>query len=104
MKPAERLQTLMFHRGWSVYRLSKESGLSQSTIASILKRGSIPRIDTIEKCCRAFGITMAAFFDETLCASELTPDEKNFIQKWRDSSPEIKAAIRKIVSEANRSV
>ena len=104
MKPAERLQTLMFHRGWSVYRLSRESGLSQSTIASILKRGSIPRIDTIEKCCRAFGITMAAFFDDTLCDAELTPDEKNFIQKWRDSSPEMKTAIRQIVSEANRSV
>ena len=104
MNPAEQIRMLMLQRGWSVYRLSKESGLSQSTIESILKRGSIPRINTIEKCCRAFGITMAAFFDETLCASELTPDEKNFIQKWRDSSPEIKAAIRKIVSEANRSV
>lgn len=51
MDVLDRLNRLREARGWSMYRLSIESGLSQSTIANIFQRNAIPGIDTIEKIC-----------------------------------------------------
>ena len=44
----ERLQKLMDERGWSKYRLSKECGLSESTLANIFRRNVEPSITTLE--------------------------------------------------------
>ena len=60
----ERIRELLTERGWSEYRLVKESGLSQSTISNIFHRNSIPSIPTLEAICRAFGITLSEFFAE----------------------------------------
>ena len=58
-----RIQELLAQRGWSQYQLAKEADLSQSTISSLINRGNTPTVPTIESCCKAFGITMAEFFD-----------------------------------------
>ena len=45
----ERLgMQLMAERGWTAYRLAKESGLSESTLANIFKRNTVPSIGTLE--------------------------------------------------------
>lgn len=49
MNVLERLQALMNARGWTMYRLAKESGLTESTIANICRRNAIPSIDTLER-------------------------------------------------------
>ena len=36
----ERIQQLMQERNWTIYRLAKESGLSQTTISNIFKRNN----------------------------------------------------------------
>lgn len=38
MDTHSRLQHLMAERGWTAYRLARESGLSESTLANIFKR------------------------------------------------------------------
>ena len=58
----QKLDQLMQNRGWSAYRLSKECGLSESTIANILKRNATPSIATLESLCAGFGITLSQFF------------------------------------------
>ena len=60
----KKLKELMKNRGWSEYRLSKECGLSESTLANIFKRGTMPSISTLETICDAFGITLSQFFCE----------------------------------------
>ena len=59
-----RLRELMNSRGWSEYRLAKESKLSMSTISNIFHRGSIPSIPTLETLCNTFGISLGQFFSK----------------------------------------
>ncbi len=58
----ERLRQILKQKGWTRYRLSKESGLSESTIRNIFNRGSSPTIGTLEIICNAMNITLSQFF------------------------------------------
>ena len=62
MDTHSRLRQLMAERGWTAYRLAKVSGLSESTLANIFKRNTVPSIATLEAVCSAFGISLAQFF------------------------------------------
>ena len=64
LDPILRLRELMNSRGWSEYRLAKESKLSMSTISNIFHRGSIPSIPTLETLCNTFGISLGQFFSK----------------------------------------
>lgn len=59
-----KLRQLTDERGWTEYRLAKECGLSESTIANIFRRNTTPSISTLEAICRGFGITLSQFFAE----------------------------------------
>ena len=87
MDVLERLQALMNARGWTMYRLAKESGLTESTIANIYRRNAIPSIDTLERICRGFGITLSQFFAEGEMV-ELTPELKELFDNWVNLPPE----------------
>lgn len=56
----------------------------------MMKRGNNPTVSTIERCCAAFGITVAEFFDDDLRTKELTLEERKLISDWRELSPEKK--------------
>ena len=58
----ERIKDLAAMRGWSQYQLSKESGLSMSTISNIYTRGNTPSFATLEILCDAFHMTLSEFF------------------------------------------
>ena len=57
-----RIKDMMVERGWTEYRLAKESGLSHSTVTNMFKRNNAPTLPTLEAVCAAFGITLAQFF------------------------------------------
>lgn len=78
----KRIQQLMDERGWSEYRLSKNSNLSQTTIANIFKRNNSPALPTLEIMCNAFGITLAQFFSDGSEPIELTEQQKELFKKW----------------------
>ena len=91
MDVLERLRKLMDARGWTMYRLAKESGLTESTIANIYRRNAIPSIDTLEKICQGFGITLSQFFADAELV-ELTEDLKEVFENWRTLTQEQKEA------------
>ena len=91
MDVLERLQKLMDARGWSMYRLAKESGLTESTISNIYRRNAIPSIVTLESICKGFGITLSQFFAEGELV-ELTPELQEVFENWRTLTPEQKDA------------
>ena len=91
MDVLERLRKLMDARGWTMYRMAKESGLTESTIANIYRRNAIPSIDTLEKICQGFGITLSQFFADAELV-ELTEDLKEVFENWRTLTPEQKEA------------
>lgn len=101
MDATERIKSLMEQRGWSAYRLSKNCGLSENTIATILKRNSLPSISTLEAICKGFGITMSEFFAEGDLI-EVSPDTKQLIDYWAGLSVEQKASVLELVKNMNQ--
>ncbi len=79
----KKIEGLRFQRGWSLYELAQESGLTQSTLTSMIKRGNPPKIDTLECICDAFGITLAQFFIEDEQLEVLSRSEKELISLFR---------------------
>ena len=100
MNTLERLRQLLNDRGWTEYRLSKECGLSQSTIGNIYRRNTTPSIDTLEIICKAFGITLSQFFAETDMV-ELTPELKSLFDGWVSLTPEQKSAVQNMIDVLN---
>jgi len=81
MNIKERIQQIMDARGWSSYQLAKETGLSESTIANIFKRDSIPTFTTIETICSGFGITLSQFFQEGSFV-DLSDEQMVLFDRW----------------------
>lgn len=90
----ERINYILKKYGWTRYRLSKESGLPESTLTNIFHRGTVPTIATLEGICKTLNITLADFFadDERI---EMTPELKEFYDKWVYLAPEKREHILK---------
>ena len=95
-----RLRQLMAERGWTAYRLAKKGGLSESTLANIFKRNTVPSITTLESVCSAFGISLAQFFSEGEMV-ELTPELKELFDNWVSLTPEQKQAALQMIRAMN---
>lgn len=61
---AERIKDLCSKKNMSQYELAKRAGMTQSSVSTLLNKGNVPRITTLEKVCQGFGITLAQFFAE----------------------------------------
>ena len=96
MDVLERLRQILDERGWTEYRLAKNSGLSESTIANIFKRNSIPSLPTLEAICNGLGITLSQFFADGDMV-ELTPELKDLFESWVNLTPEQKDAATKLL-------
>lgn len=96
-----KLQRMLDERGWTMYRLGKESGLSEKTVSNIYRRGTMPSIPTLESICKAFGITMSEFFSET-DTLDLNPDLKEVFQKWPSLTQEQKEATLTMIRAFQR--
>ena len=96
-----RLQQLLQERGWTEYKLSKECGLSQSTIGNIFRRNTVPSVATLERICKGFGITLSQFFAETDMV-ELTPDLKELFDCWVCLTPNQKSAALQMLRAMRR--
>ncbi len=100
MDTHERLRQLLNDRGWTEYKLSKESGLAQATIGNIFRRNTVPSITTLETICKGFGITLSQFFAENEMA-ELTPELKNLFDNWVNLTAEQKKAVENLLNVMN---
>lgn len=96
MDATDRIKQLMAERGWTAYRLSKESGLSDATVGNIFRRNMIPSIPTLEAICKGFGITVSQFFAEGDMV-EITPELKELFDDWANLTPEQKKAVRHMI-------
>ena len=99
MDVMNRITQLMEERGWSSYKLAKQSGLPISTIANLYRRHTTPSLETLQTLCDAFGITLSQFFAEDEEAVPLTPEQKHFFDLWANLTPEQKDLIEKLIHE-----
>ncbi len=100
MDAQKRLQQLLDSKGWTAYRLAKKCNLSESTLANIFRRNTMPSISTLEAICQGLGISLAQFFSENDMV-ELTPELKELFDGWALLSPEQKKAVLKIIELYN---
>ena len=91
-----RIRQLMDERQWTEYRLAKESGLSQSTVANLYKRNTVPSVTTLEAICKGFGITLAQFFCEGSMV-ELSAEQKVMFDRWVSLSKEQKKLLMELI-------
>ena len=83
----KKIKGMMADRGWTDYRLCKESGLSASTVANMFNRNNSPTLPTLEAICKAFGMTLSQFFAEDNTVS-LTEDQLRLLSSWGRLSEE----------------
>ena len=88
-----RVRQLLKERGWTPYRLARESHLSDATIGNMFRRNTIPSVSTLEAICSGFGITLSQFFAENEMV-ELTPELKELFDDWVNLTLKQKQAIR----------
>lgn len=92
MTIGERLRKLRTAKGLTIYKLSKETDISQNHISAIELNKRQPTIDTLSRLVVPLGISLAELFNEDAEASYLTKSERDLIENYREL-PEEKAQI-----------
>lgn len=78
----DRIAVLCQRRGYTKYRLSQITGMTQTALGNILSQKSIPTIPTLERICEAFDITLAQFFTEDGIRLDLTAEQNEILEVW----------------------
>ena len=94
----EKITSLREERGWTTYKLSKLSGIPQSTISTWYRKNLMPPIDKLEIICQTFGISLAEFFNNTDVSISMTDDEKNMLKQWTLLTPSQRTAVLNIIN------
>ena len=93
----KRIKALCKSRSWTSYRLSKESGITYSTLNSMLNKGTMPSIPTLTKICDGFGVTLSQFFADDEVVAALTVEQIKLIESWNALSDENKLSAEKYI-------
>lgn len=94
MDVLKRIEQYRNDRGWSLYKLADEAGISQSALSNMYARGTMPSMSTVFNICEAFGISPATFFAEGPADEQLSADEATLVADYRKLSKEDKELLR----------
>lgn len=86
-------------RGWTEYQLAERSGLPQSTISSWYRKDMMPSVPSLDKICRAFGITLSQLFAEDDALVSLTDSQKQLLERWAKLDAGQQAAIFALIDK-----
>lgn len=81
-----RIKEISEERHWSLYRLSKESGIPYTTLRNLFIRNNEPTLETVRRICNCFGISLSDFLGDdkpNIPQNDYTADEKNLIIDYR---------------------
>lgn len=95
MSILKKINQMRIERGWSIYRLSVESGIAQSTLTNMFNRETLPSITTLECICEAFGISISEFFAE----KSVQNDTDELLRLYAGASAEAKKAVLTLLRE-----
>jgi len=96
-----KIRILMEKRGWTMYQLAKESGVSWSTIRNMFQRNTAPTVPTLEALCNGLEISMA----ELLLGPdypELSNETKELIRRWNKLNNHDKDIIMELMSSLSK--
>ena len=95
----KRIDDLRKERGWSMYRLADEAGITQSTIANMFSRKTLPSISTLQEICQAFNISLSEFFGDS--NNELNNNEFLLLANYRKLSTKNKGIVNTLINMLN---
>ena len=94
INPIERIKELCRERNWSYYQLAKASGITYSTLSTMLNKENMPTFPTLIKLCQGFGISITDFFEPDRNLSGLTDEQAECLSLFsRLSSDDKKLAV-----------
>jgi len=99
MDVLERIAKLRDERNWSNYKLSQQSGVSQTTLRNMFTRNTLPGIATLESICEGFGITLSQFFADGDEPVPLTNEQRDMLKVWGTLSEEHKSAFMQLMKK-----
>lgn len=88
-----RIKELSDKRQMSMYALSKKTGISQSSLSNLMKRGSTPTFYTLDKICDGLGITLSQFFSKDIEKLELSAEQRKVLETWETLTDKEKEAV-----------
>lgn len=91
-----KVDELRVDRGWSFYRLSQETGLSQQTFTQWMNGKTVPTLTALQLVCKAFDITLAEFLAEN-DVIVATPENKALLDNWQLLTKTQKQSILEII-------
>lgn len=99
---AERINQLCEKNKISRYQLSVMTGITQSALSSIAKQKTVPTVITLDKICKALGISLSDFFakGDDMAPDRLREDQSEILQLWetldKDEQRFIKICMRSL--------
>lgn len=90
----DRIEKLCEEKNLSRYRLAQKAGIAQSSLSTLLNRKSIPTIQTLEKICSGFDITLAQFFAAEKEIPDLTDEQRELLDTWNDMNEQERALVK----------
>lgn len=94
-----RITAYREERGWTEYQLAEKSGLPQSTISSWYRKNMVPTILSLEKICKAFGITLSQLFAEGDSPVSLTDSQKQLLNRWSRLTEEQQSVVFAVIDK-----
>ncbi len=83
MDIAKRLKKIRNAKGYSVYKLSQLSGISETHIRDLERGDRNPSLDTIYRIADILGLSLSEFLNENETVSYLTDKEKELLNYYR---------------------
>ena len=91
-----RIEKLCQQRGWSIYELSKKSGISSNAIYKWRNQNVQPSIPNLEAICEAFGLSLKEFFCG-IGTSNLSPEQNQLLEDWSILTPKEKSILKELI-------
>lgn len=73
------IKELCKQRGWTLYRLAKNSGIAYSALNTMIKKNHIPTMNSLIKICKGFDITVPQFFQDM---QPPTDEQSEILRLW----------------------
>lgn len=102
MDIVEKLKHERDKRGWSNYKLARESNLPAATISHMFNRKTSPQLDTLTAICKGLGITLSEFFAQDETYSYLTDSQIEVINLWNCLTKEKQEAVKVMMKLLNK--
>lgn len=90
-----KIKSICAEKGWSVYKLAKESGIPYSSLNNMFNRNTQPTFSTLYKLCYGLNISLSDFFsDVDTHVISLNPETRDMLERYKKLPPSKQGLVR----------